>query len=332
MSISFEDQINLASERLGAEVLAANDEFFAEKENLIKTAEPIFLPDKYTDLGKWMDGWESRRKRVPGYDWCVLRLGVPGVVLGVDVNTAFFTGNYPEYCSIEGALGARDAKRDSLTWKEILPKVALKGDSHNLFPVTDGSHWSHLRLNIYPDGGVARLRVYGRVKPDWAALKATSGLIDLVSVEAGGRALACSDMHYSHPSNLTMPGRAKSMGDGWETKRRRGPGSDWAILKLGAPGKIKKIEVDTNHYKGNFPESCSIEACRLGAGELLPCDFRDRNDIKWEEILSRTPLKADHRHYYEAELKKTDAVYDHVRIHTYPDGGISRLRVHGELA
>jgi allantoicase len=322
--ISFTDLVDLASEKVGAQVLSTNDDFFAPKENLIKASVPVFIVDKYTDVGKWMDGWESRRKRGPGHDWCTLRLGLPGVIRGVDVDTAHFTGNYPEYASLE-------ASTDGESWKEILPKVLLQGGSHNLFPISDTGRWTHLRLNIFPDGGVARLRVYGHVKPDWEKVKAAGGLVDLASVELGGRALACSDQFYSHPGNLILRERAKTMGEGWETRRRRGAGSDWVILRLGTPGKIRKVEVDTNHYKGNFPESCTLEACQLGASkDLLPCDFRDRTDIAWITILTRTALKADHRHLYEKELKESEAVFDHIRLQIHPDGGISRLRIFGE--
>ncbi len=322
---------DLASARVGGKALATNDEFFAEKQNLIKPEPAIFLPDKYVDTGKWMDGWESRRKRGPGHDWCVLELGIAGVIQGLDVDTSHFTGNFPEACSVEA--GIMPAGSDAvMEWKEILPKSLLQGDSHNYFAVSNSSRWTHVRLNIFPDGGVARLRVYGRSAPDWAKLKAAGGLIDLAAIGNGGKGLTCSDRFYSHPDNLIMPERSKNMGDGWETKRRRGPGHDWVILRLGAAGRIKKIEVDTNHYKGNFPESCSLEGCRLGEGpDLLPGDFRDRKDITWEEILPRTALKADTRHHFEKELCPGSTIFDHVRLQTYPDGGISRLRVLGEL-
>lgn len=328
--VSFSDLVDLVSERVGGQAVAANDDFFAPKENLVKASAPVFIADKYTEVGKWMDGWESRRKRgaALGPDWCVLRLGIPGVLLGVDVDTAHFLGNYPEYASLDAAAGAPDARPDSLDWKPILPKSALHGGTQNLFSISDPNRWTHVRLNIFPDGGVARLRAYGHAKPDWKQLKA-SGAVDVAAVETGGKAIACSDQFFSHPMNLLMPGRAKTMGEGWETKRRRGPGSDWVVVRLGASAKIKKIDVDTHHYKGNFPESCSIEACQLGGGELLPCEFRDRKDIKWEEILPRTPLKADHKHGFESELKKSGP-FDHVRLNIFPDGGVSRLRVYGE--
>ncbi len=329
--VAFADLVDLASARVGGQVLGANDEFFAAKENLIRPEPPIFIADKYVETGKWMDGWESRRKRVPGHDWCSLRLGIAGVVEGINVDTSHFTGNYPEYGSIDAASSEKDS---DLNWTEILAKSPLNGDSQNFFSVASPTRWTHLRLNIFPDGGVARLRAYGRAQPDWARLKKAGGLIDFAAIENGGKALACSDRFYSHPDNLILPGRSQNMGDGWETKRRRGPGNDWVILRLGSTGRIKRIEIDTNHYKGNFPESASIEACRLPqASRLLACDFRDRSDIVWEELLPRTPLKADHRHLFEKELRQaaTSSPFDHIRLQIYPDGGISRLRILGEV-
>ncbi len=331
--VAFTELPDLASVRVGTKVLSASDEFFAEKENLIKVEAPLWLPDKYVETGKWMDGWESRRKRVPGYDWCVLKLGIPGVIQGINVDTSWFTGNFPEYASLEAANAPEGTAESSLQWKEILPKSLLNGDSANYFGISDGNRWTHLRLNIFPDGGVARLRVYGRPQPDWTKMKAGKQMVDLAAIENGGRALACSDRHYSHPDNLIMPGRSKYMGDGWETKRRRGPGNDWAILRLGHSGRIKKIEVDTNHYKGNFPESCSIEVCQFPGGkELLPCDFRDGKELVWEELLPRTKLQANHQHYFEKELKALSKPVDLVRLQMFPDGGISRLRILGEPA
>lgn len=335
VTTSFVEFPDLASERVGAEVLSCSDDFFAPKENLIKAAPAIFIPDKYTDNGKWMDGWESRRKRQPGYDWCVLRLGFRGEIHGVNVDTAHFLGNYPEYCSVEAAAVTGEGKDpQSFSWKEILKKIPLQGGTENLFAISDPGHWTYVRLNIYPDGGVARLRVYGRGKPDWQRLKGAGAPIDLAAIENDGRVLACNDKFFSHPDNIILPGRAKHMGEGWETRRRRGPGNDWIVIRLGTTGRIRKIEVDTNHYKGNFPDSCSIEACRLStASDLLPCDFRDRTDIQWEEVLPQTKLKANHRHLFEKELKASivDKLYDHVRLQIYPDGGVSRLRVFGEV-
>ncbi|MGZ3699388.1 MAG: allantoicase [Bdellovibrionota bacterium] len=327
-SVPFLELIDLAGEKVGGQALYANDEFFAGKENLLKAATPVFLADKYTEFGKWMDGWESRRKReLPGHDFCIVKLGLAGRIRGLNVDTAFFTGNYPEYCSVDAVESASDdvEKLKAASWREILPKTKLLGGTCNLLPIADPGRITHLRLNIFPDGGVARLRVHGEVLPKAPAKGET---LDLAAIENGGVVVTCNDSFFGPKDNLILPGRAKTMGEGWETRRKRGPGNDWIIVRLGATGALKKIEVDTNHFKGNFPESCSIEALSFPARDLIASDFRDRKDLKWQEILPRTKLQAHHQHFFEL---KSAANVDYVRLNIFPDGGISRLRVHGVL-
>lgn len=327
---NFTELIDLAAERLGGAVLYANDDFFAPKENLLKASKPVFIEDKYTDRGKWMDGWETRRRRTPGFDWCIIRLGLPGILRGFLVDTAFFRGNYPEQCSIEACAAPPDASAEQLEspatqWAEVLPKSPLQGDSQNLFEVGPTQRVTHLRFKIYPDGGVARLRAFGDVEPDWQKLRA-AGEIDLIAVENGGLAIASSDMFFGSRNNLILPGRGVNMGDGWETKRRRGPGHDWCILRLGAPGVIRRIEVDTAHFKGNYPDSCQVHACdAAGRKEKILEGSSD-----WIELLPRTKLQPDHQHVFE-KVGNAGRV-THVRLSIYPDGGVSRLRLFGRLA
>jgi len=329
--MNFTELIDLASERLGGAVLYANDDFFAPKENLLKPAAPVFIEGKYTDLGKWMDGWESRRRRTPGFDWCIIRLGLPGKVRGVVVDTSHFKGNYPERCSLEacaidGLPTTEELIGESIEWSEILPVSNLNGDSLNPFSIANDQRCTHLRFKIYPDGGVARLRIYGEVTPDWDRLQRIGGEIDLAAVENGGVVLSCSDMFFGHRHNLIMPGRAQNMSDGWETKRRRGPGHDWTIIRLGARGHIKRLEVDTSWFKGNFPESCWLEACDARDGsveELQGAEF------VWKPVLSRTKLHAHTRHHFN-ELADAGTV-SHLRFSIFPDGGVSRLRVWGTI-
>ncbi|MDT4896896.1 MAG: allantoicase [Acidobacteriota bacterium] len=328
----YTELIDLASDRLGGAVLYANDDFFAEKENLLKPGAPVFIEGKYTDRGKWMDGWESRRRRTPGFDWCIIRLGLPGIIHGVVVDTSFFRGNYPEQCSLEACAvdGQPDVEQlmsDQIRWTEILPVSKLQGDSQNPFKVQNEGRFTHLRFKIFPDGGVARLRVYGEVVPDWKAL-ARRGEIDLAAAENGALVLACSDMFFGHRHNLIMPGRGADMGDGWETKRRRGPGYDWAVIKLATRGGIQRIEVDTAHFKGNYPDTCSLEACDA-EGKVV--DEANVLSLSWREILPRTKLQAHTRHFYEEEIEKMGAV-THVRFNIYPDGGVSRLRIYGTIS
>jgi allantoicase len=328
----FTQLADLASERLGGRALEANDEFFAPKENLLKESKPVFIEGKYTARGKWMDGWESRRRRTPGYDWCIIRLGLPGIIRGVVVDTSFFMGNYPEQFSLEacdlGASPYKDEKKrlknSKNQWTEIISPAALKGDSQNSFSVDREARFTHVRLKIYPDGGVARLRLHGEAVPD--VKRVSRGEIDLVAVENGGSVVSSSDQFFGAPRNLLLPDRAKNMGDGWETKRRRGPGHDWVILKLGVPGVIRRIEVDTMHFKGNFPESCSLEARQAEA----PAADVTSESQEWKQLLLRTKLKPNQRHLFSKVEDIGPAT--HVRFHIYPDGGVARLRTFGRAA
>ena len=224
----FHEWVQLEQPRLGTVVTYATDEFFGAKERLIDPQAPVWVDGKYDDHGKWMDGWESRRKRGPGHDFCVVRLGVPGVVHGVDIDTRFFTGNFPPQASIDACVSDEDVPQGE--WREVLPRTDLQGDRHHYLAVESDAIWTHLRLNIYPDGGIARLRIFGEVRSEVAA---SDAVIDLAALENGGRAIACSDEHYGSMHNLNLAGRGVNMGDGWETARRRGPGNDWVILALG---------------------------------------------------------------------------------------------------
>lgn len=328
VNLPFLECVDLASEKVGGKVLFANDEFFAEKENLLKDGRGVFIPDKYTEFGKWMDGWETRRKRVPGYDYCLVRLGMPGVICGFTVDTNHFTGNFPEFCSLEATTCEDEKKLETATWTQLVCKSRLKGGSENFFAVDNLTRFTHVRFNIFPDGGVARLRVHGIVKPDWKKLSQV-GEIDLGAIENGATVAACNDMFFGPKENLILPGRAKNMGEGWETRRRRGPGHDWIVVKLGTPGLLTKIEVDTNHFKGNFPDTCMIEAAFIEDDVSKDPEFL-RRDHTWYEVLPRTKLTADTRHFFEGELKKINGKVNFVRLNIYPDGGISRLRLFGK--
>lgn len=330
----FTQLTDLAAERLGGKVIYATDDFFAEKENLIKPTRGIFITDKYTDRGKWMDGWESRRKRTPGHDWAVVQLATPGSISGFDIDTNFFLGNHPPYASIEAVyikegssitdLPTEQAGWETIEWKEILPKSHLDAGSQNFYESNSNDLFTHIRLHIYPDGGVARLRVYGEVYKDWDAINVNEE-VDLVAAINGGKAIACNDMFFSAMGNLIMPGRGINMGDGWETKRNRIPGnSDWVILKLAIPGTIERIVVDTCHFKGNYPDSCSIEGCvSENEKEII------NNNATWQIILPQQKLSADAEHEFINEIQNIGVV-SYVRLNIFPDGGISRLRSFGK--
>lgn len=334
--IDLTGRLDLASARFGGQVCGTNDDFFAPCENLIAPTEPVWIGDKYTERGKWMDGWESRRRRKPGFDWCVVQLGSLGHIHGVDVDTAYFTGNFPESASVEACrmqgISVGDALKPDVVWTPIVAKAMLRGDTHNMLVCEQRGPWSHVRLKIFPDGGVARLRVFGEVAPE-ALRHALEGTprIDMAAAIHGARAVACSDMYFGNKDNLIMPGRAVNMGDGWETRRRRGPGHDWIVVKLAARTRIGKLEISTHHFKGNFPDTCSVETCDLpndvGAAEFLPA----QTPQAWTPLLGAQKLAADTEHAYDT-LDARGTTATHVRLNIFPDGGISRLRVFGTLA
>jgi allantoicase len=312
--------VRLEQPRLGSRVTFATDEFFGAKERLIDPADPVFIEDRYDDHGKWMDGWESRRKREPGHDYCVIRFGVPGMIHGFDVDTRFFTGNYPPQVSLEGCVSDIDVPEDS--WVELVPKTDIGGNAQHFLDVRNDRVFTHVRLHIYPDGGVARLRVFGEIRPDFGAL---DGYVDLAAVEHGGRPIACSDQHYGSPHNLLAPGRGLNMGDGWETARRRGPGNDWVIIALGQPGVIRRAEIDTAHFKGNYPDRVSLEAALFDSDDDV-----SNSSPEWQCLLAESKLKMDQQHYFDDELEDIGPV-SHVRVSIYPDGGISRVRLFGTV-
>ncbi|XP_063434625.1 allantoicase-like [Mytilus trossulus] len=364
----FTDLNNLVAEQTGAKVVFATDDWFAVTENLLKADEPVFKVGVFTEYGKWMDGWETRRKRIPGHDWCIIQLGVPGVIVGVDIDTSFFTGNYTPKASIQAAclenlpsLPDRKGKMGtaatesqlklmnrlgSQNWDEILPSTALKPgyktSCHNFFDIKYNKRITHIRLNMFPDGGIARLRVYGRASPDWKKISYQQ-MVDLAAMENGGICVGYSDVHFGHARNLIQPGRAETMADGWETARKPGrpaileadsqgilqvPGQDWSMFRLGHPGVITKIEIDTNHFKGNYPDSCTIEACYVNDDK--------ENEIKqifnghpWKTLLAPKKLKAHHRQFFSGKDLNNCGVISHVRLSMAPDGGISRMRLWG---
>jgi allantoicase len=317
--------VDLAQPRLGSEVVYATDDFFADKSRLISPAEPVFIPGKYDENGKWMDGWESRRKRSPGHDWCVIRLGVPGVVAGFEIDTRHFTGNYPPGAEIEVCRSDEENPQDG--WTTVTQRLALKGDDRVYVPVEHDQPVSHVRLHIFPDGGVARLRVWGRVQPDFSRLR-DGEVIDLLALAWGGRGIIANDEHYGRVGNLTAPGRGVDMGDGWETRRRREPGHDWAVLELGAFGRIEEVVVDTAHFKGNYPDRCSIQAAARAHGSPEEIALQAES---WDVLLPEVKLQADHIHVFREELRAIGPVR-FVRLNIYPDGGVSRLRMMGTVA
>lgn len=301
--------IDLACRSAGGAVVAANDEFFAAKENLISAAPPAFRPGTFTHRGQEYDGWETRRRRDEGHDWVIVRLGVPGVVRSVVVDTAFFTGNFPAACSLEGVtVDGHPAPSELAGWTPLVPRSELRGDAQHRFEVSSPRRFTHVRLCIYPDGGVARLRVHGEPVADPRFL---DGLpFDLAALANGATVTGCSNAFYSNAANLLAPGDAQSMGEGWETVRRRGGGNDWVEIRLAAAGTVRVAELDTTHFKGNAPGWAAVHG-RLG-GDWLP-------------LLPRTRLQPDTRHRFLVDAPPVDEA----RLDIYPDGGMARLRLYG---
>ncbi|HUJ63639.1 MAG TPA: allantoicase [Kofleriaceae bacterium] len=323
---AFLDLPDLACEEVGGAAIACNDEFFAEKENLLRARAAEWKDHAYTDRGKWMDGWETRRRREPGHDWCVVRLGMPGVIRGIVVDTSFFRGNFPESCAIQACELDDPLDLHALahaTWTNILPRSALRGDARNTFAIEYRQRFTHVRLEIFPDGGVARLRVHGEVAPRWDTIRALGGPIDLAALEHGAVVETCSDMFFGSRNNLIKPGPSHSMADGWETRRRRGPGNDWAIVRLAAAGTIERLEIDTSHFKGNAPGSCLVEA------EHAP-GARAEQIERWRTLVA-SPLEPHRRHVFDRELRRLGQV-THLKLSVFPDGGVARLRAWGQLA
>jgi allantoicase len=329
---------DLASRLLGGSVVAASDELFAEKENLIKPGPPAFDPAEFGNRGKVYDGWETRRRRGPGHDHAIVRLGVPGIVHGVVVDTSYFRGNYPPQVSVEAAGADGYPAPDELarmTWQALVERTGARGDAANFYPVDSPSRWTHVRLSIYPDGGVDRFRVHGTPLPDPRFL---SGTVDLAAMENGGRVVGCSDAFYASASNLILPGRAASTGEGWENARRRGPGHDHVTVALAAAGALRHVEIDTSRFIGNAPGQVRLLAADArGAGEdrgapipdcgpLPPDRGAPLPESAWREALPLTRVQPDTRHRFLVE-----GVATHVRLEVIPDGGLARLRVYGEI-
>jgi len=326
--------------RLRGSVVAASDEFFAAKENLIKPDAPVFVPETYNAKGQVYDGWETRRRRGPGgtlpggeaRDWVIVRLGVPGVVRAIVVDTAYFTGNFPQACSADACSVpgypsfselAADAAAGAGPWREIVPRALLTGDARHAFKAGSGRRFTHVRLNIFPDGGVARLHVHGEAVPDPAMLEGLT--IDLAALENGADIVARSDQFYSSPRNVISPGLSRAMGEGWETRRRRKPGYEWLVVRLAGRGVIDLAEIDTSWYRGNQPHSASLQT--MDAADAAAADGSLADERAWRDLLPRVRLLPDTPHRFRVQ----GTAATHVRLNIYPDGGVARLRLYGSL-
>lgn len=326
MDAALRKLVNLASPRLGTVVRAASDEFFGAKERLIDDAEPVFIAGKYDVNGKWMDGWETRRRRGLGNDWCLVRLGIPGSIRYIDLDTRHFTGNFPPAAQVEGCADIDEPTAASL-WRPLVPASPLGPSAQHLFTVEDAAPVRWLRLSIFPDGGVARLRAYGTTVADGAATEGDD--IELSAIRWGGRILGYSDAHYGDPWVILTEGRGRDMGDGWETRRRREPGHDWMVIALGRPGLVRRIEIDTAHFKGNYPDKVSLQGARVAAGTD---ESIVTQSMFWQDLMAPQPAQPDHIHTFEGAALSDLGPLTHVRLNMHPDGGISRFRAFGRPA
>ncbi len=317
--------INLADPRIGSKIIFKTDDFFAAAHRILKTDIPVFKDGLFDKHGKWMDGWETRRRRSKGYDYLVLKLGKPGKIFDIDIDTSHFNGNQPAHASLEGCF-SRSKPNKKTKWTRLLGKKKLGPNKNHNFKSQNKSTFNYIRLNIFPDGGVARLRLYGKIEIDKKTINNKN--INLTSVLNGASIVGCNNEHFGRAENIIAPGKGKNMGDGWETRRSRGKNFDWLIIKFGKPGLIKKLEIDTHHFKGNYPDSCSIQTAIINKD--LSNNLIVKNSKNWKFILNKSKLSAHKKHVFKKFLIKRNKE-NYLKINIYPDGGISRIRAFGSF-
>ncbi len=317
--------INLADPKIGSKVIFRTDEFFAPAHRILKTDNPIFKEGLFDKHGKWMDGWETRRRRSKGYDYLILKLGKPGRIFNVDIDTTHFNGNQPTYASVDGCFSKNKPNKNT-KWFKVFSKKKLGPNKNHNIASKNRSIFNYIRLNIFPDGGVARIRLYGKINMENINLNKKN--INLTSVLNGASIIGCNNEHFGRAENIIAPGKAKNMGDGWETRRSRGKNFDWLIIKFGKSGLIKKLEIDTHHFKGNYPDTCSIQTAYITKN--VSNNFIVRNSKKWKYILNKSKLSANKKHVFKKFLLRRNKE-NLLRINIYPDGGISRIRAFGNF-
>ena len=316
--------IDLAQSRLGSKIVYKTDEFFAPAKRIINPWPPVFKEGVFDKHGKWMDGWETRRKRSKGHDYLILKLGKPGKIYKVDIDTSYFSGNHPTKVSMQACFSKKNIPNKNSKWTTILKKQSTKANSHHFFNIKNKSIFSHIKLNIFPDGGVARLRVYGTIENK---KKFGKKILNLTSVLNGATPIVCNNEHFGRAENILAPGIGKNMGDGWETRRSRGKNFDWLIIKCATAGRIGKIQIDTHHFKGNYPDKCSLQAAYINS--KISNKSIVNSSKKWKLLLNKVKLNAHKKHNFQNKLMKNKKV-NYIRINIFPDGGISRIRMFGK--
>ena len=317
--------INLADPRIGSKIIYKTDDFFAAAHRILKIDPPVFKDGLFDKHGKWMDGWETRRRRSKGFDYLILKLGKPGKIFDIDIDTTHFNGNQPTHASVEGCFSKNKPSKKT-KWRPLLGKKRLGANRNHSFKSQNKSVFNYIKLNIFPDGGVARLRLYGKIEMEKNFLSKKN--INLTSVLTGASIVGCNNEHFGRAENVIAPGKGKNMGDGWETRRSRGKNFDWLIIKFGKPGLIKRLEIDTHHFKGNYPDTCSIQTANISKD--LSNKSIVNNSKNWKIIINKSKLSAHKKHIFKKFLIKRSKE-NYLRINIYPDGGISRIRAFGNF-
>ena len=317
---------NLADPRIGSKVVFKTDDFFASAKRIINNQTPVFKEGVFDNHGKWMDGWETRRRRTKGFDYLIIKLGKPGKIRSIDIDTAYFSGNQPTQASLEACFSKKNNPNNKSNWIQILNKKKIGPNKNHNFKIKNQSIFTHVKLNIYPDGGIARLRIFGEMVLKKYNFK--NKIINLTSMVNGASIVGCNNEHFGKSENILAPGKGKNMGDGWETRRSRGKNHDWLIIKCGCTGSIKKIEIDTHHFKGNYPDSCSIQAAYIS--KKISNSKIVQKSQKWNFVLNKTKLKANKKHIFKNNIISKNKI-NFIKINIFPDGGISRIRTFGNI-
>ena len=323
--IKFKNTVNLAETKFGSKIIYKTDEFFGAANRILSSAKPVFKEGVYDKHGKWMDGWETRRKRKDGHDFLIIKLGRPGKIFNVDIDTSYFSGNQPSQASLEACLSKTNPTKKTI-WKTILNKKKLGQDRNHNFKINSRSTFNFIKLNIFPDGGVARIRLNGIV--DLEKINLNGKNVNLSSILNGSTIVGCNNEHFGKAENVLSPGVGVNMGDGWETRRSRGKNVDWIIIKFGKPGIINKLEIDTHHFKGNYPESLTVQSAlitnNINSNKILI------NSKNWKIFLEKMKLKPHKKHIFKSNINKKNKV-NFLKINIFPDGGISRIRAFGKV-
>tara|TARA_B100002051_G_scaffold118790_1_gene113208 strand:+ start:900 stop:1886 length:987 start_codon:yes stop_codon:yes gene_type:complete len=323
--IKFRNTVNLAEPKFGSKIIYKTDQFFGAANRILNSQKPIFKEGVYDNHGKWMDGWETRRKRGNGHDSLIIKLGRPGKIFDVDIDTSFFSGNQPSQASLQACFSEKNPTKNTI-WKTILKKKKLGPNQNHNFKIKNHSTFNFVKFNIFPDGGVARLKLNGKVDLEKINLKGKN--VNLSSILNGSTIVGCNNEHFGKAENVLSPGAGYNMGDGWETRRSRGKNFDWIIIKFGIPGIINKLEIDTHHFKGNYPDSLTVQSALISNKVKSKKILNDSK--KWKILLGKTKLKPHKKHLFKTNTNKKNKV-NCLRINIYPDGGLSRIRAFGKV-